>query len=922
MAQKHKQRSAKSPVASTDAGLERLSSEAAERVREMIAGRHSKAALQLAKELHKREATIESENLLVEAYCARIEDLLNLAMTVEARTLIAIVRERFPAAAPRLAYLDQEMCLLDGRLDGIVGPLGNPELASEERERIETFIRQRIDDLHALASVPSLPPEHPMRRAAAALAAKFQAVTEGPTGDDLLKLPEVSRRSPLASWKALVLAIACYHRYEDAECRKWLGAIAEDSMPARLIRPLTAMMGEQKDGDFSRAESKLVAAAGDREEALRSSLAALQAAFASTRRQPILDAIRAFSAVSLGADAALRERLRQHIAVRCIMLHIPRSAVDSVLAGPPRSDAYFYRLLARSLEESRDVESAADAVAVWEAFRGAAIREKWFTEGGIEDGVLSLHMAELVATLPLDLQADVAARQIFAPKGGKEKSREEQSLAEVFYERACQADPGAEVFEAWLRWAKKQQSAKTADKVAERWREARVGEIQPLLHLMESAEKRNALKKALKYLEEAEAIDRLNPAVRRAKARLLISSASRHLREGKTHLVSAEIEHLLSVPEVRSGDIAALAAALRWSCAAVDGNIAVRQEKENELADAIGPVTAELLLAAFIGSLQLSAKGFTPLIDAKRTPPEELLRGAIRACLLGNWVGLSIPLLFGWTGTMIKALEQPNPSVDTAQLLVLGEAALADSAHELAYAVSSAGLRLGTANAQFLFLRACVLPYRVSLRQKACLRAALELARRDRDTDLAGKILDYLDRWPDPTMERSPLSPELLNAILDEERQFERFPRNQRNDQPRYAAQLASQSVGSCDCPECRARRGEPVSDWDDDDEDDEEFDDSAVEGLPGVFASIVEMLPPLERQRIVEMIESGADPLEVIDRIDEAVRKISSRAGFGRGKPSSSPSSTANRSKKNRRSVAGQTGSAPEQQPEQSKLF
>ena len=97
------------------------------------------------------------------------------------------------------------------------------------------------------------------------------------------------------------------------------------------------------------------------------------------------------------------------------------------------------------------------------------------------------------------------------------------------------------------------------------------GEIQPLLHLMESAEKRDALKKSLRYLEEAEELDRVNPAVRRAKARLLVSSALRHLRQHKTHLVPAEIEPLLSVPEVRQGEVSALAAALRWCCAVIDG---------------------------------------------------------------------------------------------------------------------------------------------------------------------------------------------------------------------------------------------------------------------------------------------------------------------------------------------------------------
>src|SRR5258708_36862340 len=73
------------------------------RVRDQIAGRHSKAALQLAKDLHKRRGTAESEALLVEAYQARIDDLLKVGMTEEAKALLGIVNQRFPAAAHRLA---------------------------------------------------------------------------------------------------------------------------------------------------------------------------------------------------------------------------------------------------------------------------------------------------------------------------------------------------------------------------------------------------------------------------------------------------------------------------------------------------------------------------------------------------------------------------------------------------------------------------------------------------------------------------------------------------------------------------------------------------------------------------------------------------------------------------------------------------
>lgn len=919
MAQKQMQRSAAAPGASTGTGNGHPP-DAAGRVRELIAGRHSKAALQLAKELHKREASAESEALLIEAYQARIEDLLKLRMTVEAEALLAIVRERFPAAVPRLVEIEQELCVLDGRLDGIVGPLRDPDLPGEKREQIETFVRQRIENLADLAAVTSLPPEHPLRSTASALAAAFQAVTEGSVDDELLALPQVPHRSPLASWKALVRAIACYYRHEDAECRKWLGAIAGDSVPARLVPSLTAMLDGKAGVECSPAATRLIAAAGERGAALRSSLATLESAFAAKKKQPVLDAIRAATADNIGLDAALRERLRQHIAVRCVLHHIPHEAAHGALGGSPRKEAYFYRLLARALEEVNDAESSGEAVIVWEEFRRGAIRENWFAAGGLEDGVLSLHMAEIVAKLPADVVEDLNEAEIDFGNGRKSQRGATLPSAESLYARAARADASAEAFAAWLRWAKKRENGKAADGVAEQWRTARPGEIAPLLHLMESAEKRNAFQKSLKYLEEAEELDRLNPAVRRAKARLLLSAALRHLRQRKTRLAADEIEQLLGVSEVRQGDVSALAAALGWCCGAVDGDNAARQQRESELMGAVGPAAADLLLQALIRAAGLSPQAPPPAFNAKRASSAELLAGAARACLLGDWVGLSIPLLSGWTGKLIEALKQPGGSVDAAQLLVLGEAALSDSAHELAYAVSGAGLALGAANARFLFLRARAFPAWAYTRREGCLRAALELARRDRDTELAGKVLDRLGSRFGSGMETDSLSAELLSGIVEEELKLKRFPKVPRDDQPRYRWFLAPAASNGCDCPKCRAKRGEPVDDREDDEGDifdveDEDFDGPSLEGIPDMLAAIIAALSPAGRRKILKAIEAGEDPIKILEMLDQAVGRIppGSRSRPPGGKP---PRPAAGSNGKNRKQ------DAPDQAPVQERLF
>ncbi len=872
-----------------DRGL--LPAEAA-RVRELIAGRHSKTALQLAKDLHKRCAAADSETLLVEAYKARIDDLLKLGMTVEAKSLLAIVQERFPASLARLAEVGREICAQDGRLGEVVGPLCDPNLPAEDRDRIEALIRQQIHDLPALASVSSLPQEHPLRVAASALAEAFNAVTSGPVDDGILAFTEVSRRSPLASWKALVRAIACYYRHEDAECNKWLRTIVEDSVPARLVPAAAALRGLIPDSKFTAAETKLIGAVGDPSAVLRSAVAKLEKAFHAKKLEPVLDAVRKVAAASERCDPMLRERLRQHIAVRSIMHHFPLPSVHTALGALPRQDAYYYRLLARALETQQYVEGCAEASIVWEDFRREAIKENWFAAGSLEDGVLALHTAELIEKVPEDLVEEMKDRQPAYRKATKWKDWQGLPSPAVLYRRACEADPHPETFQAWLKWAKKQAQWQEADAVAERWRKARPADIQPLLHLMESSEKRSAFKKSLKYLEEAETLDRVNPEVRRAKLRLLLSAVLRHLSQRKPHLARGGIEQLEAIPEVRPGEFAALAAALRWCSAAVDGDKPAQQEREAELNNSVGWAAAHLLIAALLHAAKLSGMA-GPSLKVSETPALELLTGAVKVCLLGEWAGLRIPLPPPWNDRLIAALHLPSSPLDAAQMLVLGESAIDCLAFELAYAVSSVGLAGGKANARFLFLRARCLPAFAALRRNGCLTAALELARRERNTELAGKILDLLSGnrpngdprhkygWRmsyDPRIASRPVSPELLSKIIEEEKTLEQFPIFESYHKPKYAPEP---DYSVCGCPECRARRGETADDgeeWDDDDEDD--FDDDeddfalppSLDEMAGLLDEILRSLPPAvaqsAAQKLKKAMTAGEDPFTAISRI------------------------------------------------------
>jgi hypothetical protein len=582
-------------------------------------------------------------------------------------------------------------------------------------------------------------------------------------------------------------------------------------------------------------------------------------------------------------------------------MDFPLSALNAALGGAPRFDAYYFRLLARALEENHNVDDYAEAAAIWVDFRREAIKENWFPTGGLEDGVLSLHMAELVRKAPAEVVEELR-KDLSRYRRPDKRDKMEEWLPSpgALYERACKADPHPEAFQAWLNWARKQSAWQLANDVAERWREARAADIQPLLYLMESAEKRNAFKKSLKYLEEAEELDRLNPEVRRAKLRLLLSAAIRHLQQRKAHLARKDIEQIESVPEVRPGEIAALAAVLRWCAALADKDKAVQDEQHAQLEKSLGCVAAHLLKAAVAEKAEVVPASSLKALKVAKLSAVELLTGVARARALGEWAGLYIVLPQEWNGPLIAALRLPDCQADAAQLLLLGEAALDSSSAELAYAVSTTGLANGGASAEFLFLRARSLPPLDSFRREGCLTASLELARQKRNTELAGRILDRLNgkqeegrRWvnsglgADPGIASRAVSPELLGKILEEEQALKKFPGYNLGPDPKYAEELGH---AACDCPKCRARRGEKVeeeeefSDDEDDfdgesdfDEDEDGFEDkfdapSPLKGLAKIMGELLTSMPPEQAQVVVQQlkkaIDDGEDLLIAVERI------------------------------------------------------
>jgi hypothetical protein len=769
-------------------------------VERLLAQGKSKPALELAKEIHKHAGTSLTEALLIKAYGARIQALLKSGLAVEAKALLDLVRQRYPSATGVLAGISVDVAAHQESIDDLLRSLNEPSLEPERRVEIEAAIRRRLTDLGALAQSPHLPPEHPLRASAERLQKALEAVTTGPVEDDALALPEISRRSPLAPWKMLVRGIAAFYRADDAACERWLQLVDPDSGPARLVALIRAMISRKVPTGLKPAAALLVAQVRGKMDMLRGMLESLDAAFATGKRKLIVPAIENAVRACREANPNLLNRLMQHIGARSYEADMTYDQASAAMGGAPRKDAYFWRLMARQAEDPRSM-ACLPACMMWDEFRRHAVGEGWFPADGPEVAAVYLHMADILQCLSREELAEVQEtyRDRFFPLSyfdmppavrdlALRKNEEKLYLAfpEQLYARACAIDPDPEVFTRWLEWARKGTGWKLAEEAALAWTRALPKDSRPLLHLMDLAEKRGALKKALGYLEQAEGLAALNPEVRRGRLRLLVATAMRHLEQRKAHLVERDIQDLEALLPVREGDRSAFLAAARWAICVLRGDPGGASRHLTQIASLLeSRVAATMVVAGLADFCRLHdvvAERYydrTLVVDGK----ESLAAAVARACALGDDLGWPLTIPPAFERQLLDELRRTPVAMDARQLRLLAEAALRRDRQQLAFAASGAGLsKGGPTEARFLLLRGRALPEYEPERRDQCFAAAAELARRQRDMGLVDEAVEYrrarffLGAFDPRASGSSSMSTEQLGKVLSLEKQAQEFP--------------------------------------------------------------------------------------------------------------------------------------------------
>ena len=873
-------------------------------IRGLISKGKIKTAVNKAKQFHKAEGTEASEGILVEAYGARILEMNEKGLTVEADTLLNMVREQYPFPVALLAEITTAAAACKGVNDEFLAPLNNPATPPEQQAAILNKIKEKVVRLTVLTDCGTLTPHHPLKVQAATLEKAFQAVTSGPVHEKEITLPGISRKSPLAPWKMLIKALFFFYRHEDALCERSLKAVETGSAPARLVPVIRAMLRKNtfgKPGESAHTLTEKVT--GNRKE-LENRLAVLDSVLDAGKSMKLSSAIRGAISLFKQFHPELLEDLKQRISIRSWMIEVDVKQVKKAMGGISLKNARFWNLIARAAEIKGEEFLAC---AMWDEFMKHALHEKLFSQDSLEISVVCFHMANLLfGTADPDFewhrsQFESTFRQskgfssyykeqpefITRALGKRRKTERAPNFfyPERLYKRVCELDPSSEAFSNWLEWMQKGDfKKKRADEVAVKWHQVIPQDITPVLYLAESAEQRNAFKRCLTYLDEAEQIDALHPAIRKIRIRMLTATAIRHLKQKKTHLARKDLGEMEALPFFRMADRPAFLTALEWVCALIDGNMPKVQGLRDELVEIMGSqLSAVMILWELLKACGLPANAsgvaYAPL---EGLDIDDLPSPVGRACLLGEDVGFPIAIPPFHVEELEDAFALGTPALDASAMRAVGKAALRDDCPELAHAVSIAGLlKGGAAVAGFLLLRARSLPFREQIRKIKCINAVISLAQRERDMDLIAEAIElrrktdgaaYLSHFPGRYVGPDfSTDPEALANFLEKEKADREYPYD--DDGYDDDEDFSAHECRSCDKKNCRDRKSEYMPDFDDDewDDDDEDLLDDLLDDL---LLDLPSDIPPEAVPLILEMRSKYGNKSGDLPEIEEMFKK------------------------------------------------
>ncbi len=648
----------------------------------------------------------------------------------------------------------EQMTLLTRRarddLGTLVGQLTSAQ--GDRRRELQALLQRRLTDPGQLADSSVLPADHPLRRQARIVQQLFSAVTTAPLSTGALAgLDTIPRQSPLAPWKLLIRALDAFYRRADELAEANLARIPADSGPGRLVPVLRALLSktdtlaESEFPDPSAHVAALLEQVSAGNHARRSQLSQ---ALLSHNENPPRATLQPFLPWLATLPASHR-----HTFIRTMLHHWQRNGGLSPglidLLSHQSIDPDMQRLAALSLEH-RHWDGA---LLLWDAYLSAAQAAGRLSPSSPETVHILLHMSDLFPSAPqqilddLGLASEQALRHLI--RTGQFPAVFDRA---ALLDRARQAvgalspQLGARVFRASLAYHERR-DVKRAEAEAEAWHSAYPHDLEPLLYLLETAEKRGAVRKALDFVAKAEALNRLHPQLRHSRFRLLLSRAERRIQEAKSTLALADLERLAQEPRANEGDTKAYLLSLNWALAHKMGDAASAQNLAQTLARTVNNQALHALILATVSEI---TKVSRPQWSAK-IPSLQAIEGLARACALFGALNHRVAVPDSFVSQVEKNLDKAT----VAQLHALCHGGLAIGQPTLTYIAAGHGLRYPEPHLhRFLLARGKslggILTHAHQTRARNCLRAARELANRTRDkeaTDQAAAALDTLPTW-------------------------------------------------------------------------------------------------------------------------------------------------------------------------------
>ena len=195
----------------------------------------------------------------------------------------------------------------------------------------------------------------------------------------------------------------------------------------------------------------------------------------------------------------------------------------------------------------------------------------------------------------------------------------------------------------------------------------------------------------------------------------------------------------------------------------------------------------------------------------------------------------------GWEAHLMSDARGDLSALGAERLTLIAETAYQGERYELLHAISRSGLHLGSAaTARFLLFRGRSLPQGCWGHRALLFRAAASLARRQGEQRIADSALSEAQGAlqyagiPAGQLEKiltkaiSKMTDETIHHLVESEIGEKTYPANPFCDvlERKYREEWGGDNL--CDCPHCRAERGEYVESWELEEEDEYFKDDFA----------------------------------------------------------------------------------------------